>query len=136
MEPEGYHHVYKIPPLVPVMSHFNSLYSLPLHFHKMYFTIIVLSTPWSSTRPFSAIFPHQIPVSIPLPPHVPRTKFSLITRIMSGLGNKLRSSSLYSALQSAVTWSLMRSNIFLSFLFLSTFSLQHSVNVSGQRIQQ
>ena len=48
--------VYNIRTLVPVMSHINSLYSLPLHFYNIHFTIIFLSTPWPSTRPFSTIF--------------------------------------------------------------------------------
>jgi hypothetical protein len=54
MEPEGYFHVHKSPPLVPTLNQMHPVYNFPSYFLKIYFNIVFPSTPRSFFR-----FPDQ-----------------------------------------------------------------------------
>ena len=102
------------------------------HFLKIYFNIIIRSTPGSSLR-----FLHQKPIRTS---HVPIRATSTVhliflvsmTRIIIGEGHRSLSSSLCSLLKTPFTSSLLGPNIFLRTLYCNTFNQSSSLNLRDQ----
>ena len=117
--------IHKIPRTCPVPSQIK-----PSYFLKMYFNIILPSTPRSS-RYYSIRFPYQIPVcTCPVRATCSAhfIRLDVITRIISGDGYKSQSSLLCSFLHCPVTSSFLGPNIFLSTPFSKTLSLCSSLS--------
>ena len=67
--PKFHYRFYKSLPTVPVLSQINPVHTPTSHSLKSHLNIILPSTPGSSKRSLSLIFPHQNPVCTSLLPH-------------------------------------------------------------------
>jgi hypothetical protein len=61
--------VHKSPPLVPILSHIDSVHPTPSYLFKIQFNIIHSPTPWSSSWSFSIWSSQQYHICIPPLPH-------------------------------------------------------------------
>jgi hypothetical protein len=69
------------PPPVPILSHIDPVRTSPMHFSKIHFNVIFLSTPGSSKWSTSLRSPHQNPVCTPALSHtfhMPRRSHSFL----------------------------------------------------------
>jgi hypothetical protein len=130
--------VYKIQPLVPILSQINPIHSIPSYLSKIPFNIVYLPTSWSSQwfRPIS--FPTKAlyalifsSVRATFPAY--RIHFDLIILIVFGEEYNFRSSSLYNLLQLSSISLLFGSIILINIFFSNTLNLYTSPNVRRQR---
>ena len=116
--PMVHYRAHKRPTPVPLLSQINLAHASTSHFFKTNLSMLLPSTPRSSTWSLSLRSPYQNPVcSSPLPNtcHMQRpSHFSLFHyRIIFGEEYSSRSSSLFSLLHSPITSSLLGPKVFL-----------------------
>jgi hypothetical protein len=71
-DPKVHHRVHKCPSLVPILSQFDPVPTIPSHLSKIHFNIFHPPTSWSSQWALSFWLSHQYPICIPSsPPFVP-----------------------------------------------------------------
>ena len=128
MNPKFNYRIHKTSPAFLILSKIDRVHAPSSHFSKIYFNIILSSTPKSSKCSPFLRFPDQNPVCTsfrPLhatcPPYLSR--LDLITRMILREKYRAQSSSLCSLLHSSVTSSLLGPNILLNALFSKTLSL-------------
>jgi len=121
--------VHKSRPPVPIISQINLVHAPTIHFLKIHFNIIFLSTSRSSKWFFPSDFSTKIPCAPLLSPilatcPVHLILLHLITRIIFGEQYRSLNSSLCSFLRSPVTWSHLGPDNLLRTLFSNAFSLR------------